>query len=54
MCILFLHVNPDPKDNEYRLIVATNRDEFYRRPAKTAFECPKTGVIAGKSLCYIS
>ncbi|XP_066144473.1 transport and Golgi organization protein 2 homolog isoform X1 [Euwallacea fornicatus] len=50
MCILFLHTNPDPKDNEYRLIVATNRDEYYRRPAKAAFQCPKSGIISGRDM----
>ncbi|KAL1501965.1 hypothetical protein ABEB36_007186 [Hypothenemus hampei] len=50
MCILFLHTNPDPKDNEYRLVVATNRDEYYKRPAKVAFQCSKTGIIAGRDM----
>ncbi|XP_050312895.1 transport and Golgi organization protein 2 homolog [Anthonomus grandis grandis] len=50
MCILFLHTNPDPQDNEYRLIVATNRDEYYTRPAKAAYKCPETGVIAGRDM----
>lgn len=47
MCILFVHVNPEPKKNEYRLIIATNRDEVYQRPAKTLYRCEKTGVVGG-------
>lgn len=48
MCILFVHTNPNPKENEYRLIIATNRDEFYKRPAQPVYQCPETKVIAGK------
>lgn len=50
MCILFVHTNPEPEDNEYRLIVATNRDEYYKRPAKPAFRCPDTDIIAGRDM----
>lgn len=50
MCILFLHTNPEPKDGDYRLIVATNRDEYYNRPAKQAFRCPETDIIAGRDM----
>ncbi|CAG9770121.1 unnamed protein product [Ceutorhynchus assimilis] len=50
MCILFLHTNPDPKEDEYRLIVATNRDEYLKRPAKTAYQCPKTSIISGRDM----
>lgn len=36
MCILFFILNENAKDNEYKLILAANRDEFYARPALVA------------------
>ncbi|KAL3270540.1 hypothetical protein HHI36_021078 [Cryptolaemus montrouzieri] len=50
MCILFIRTNPSPKEGEYRLIIATNRDEFFKRPAKEAFLCPETKIIGGRDL----
>ncbi|XP_076254582.1 transport and golgi organization 2 [Rhynchophorus ferrugineus] len=50
MCILFVHTNPKPEENEYRLIIATNRDEFYKRPAQPVYQCPETKVIAGRDM----
>lgn len=45
---MFIYTNPNPPAGGYRLIVASNRDEFYRRPARNAFLCPETGIIGGK------
>lgn len=48
MCLIAFAYRCHPR---YRLIVAANRDEFYRRPtARAAFwpECP--GVLAGRDL----
>lgn len=36
MCILFIYRNPDASAESYRLIVATNREEYLIRPAKPA------------------
>lgn len=36
MCILFIYRNPDANSESYRLIVATNRDEYLKRPALPA------------------
>ncbi|XP_074041702.1 transport and Golgi organization protein 2 isoform X2 [Leptinotarsa decemlineata] len=47
MCILFLHVDPNPADGQFRLIAATNRDESYRRPALPAVKNNETNVIGG-------
>ena len=33
MCLILFAVQPNP---DYRLVVAANRDEFYRRPAHPA------------------
>lgn len=48
MCILFIHTDPNPKKEGYRLIVASNRDEYYERPAAPAAEIDNTFVIGGK------
>ncbi|CAH0549547.1 unnamed protein product [Brassicogethes aeneus] len=50
MCILFIYVDPNPDEGGYRLIIASNRDEYYRRPAKNAFLCEKTGIIGGRDM----
>ena len=47
MCILFVYINPDPKPGEYKVILASNRDEMYKRPAKPAHEWPQGGVYGG-------
>ncbi|XP_011644020.1 transport and Golgi organization 2 homolog [Pogonomyrmex barbatus] len=36
MCILFIYRNPDADVRSYRLIIASNRDETYKRPASSA------------------
>lgn len=36
MCILFIYRNPNADIQSYRLIVASNRDETYKRPASSA------------------
>lgn len=33
MCILFIFTNANPSPNGYKLILVSNRDEFYIRPA---------------------
>lgn len=50
MCILFLYIDPEPKENGYRLIIATNRDEFYKRPAKFAEKIRENGIIGGQDM----
>lgn len=51
MCILFVYVNNSgrPVPGEYRLIVASNRDEYYARAAKAAapWENSNNVVIGG-------
>ncbi|KAK2582684.1 hypothetical protein KPH14_004958 [Odynerus spinipes] len=36
MCILFIYRNPNADAKSYRLILASNRDEFFKRPALPA------------------
>ncbi|XP_044260425.1 transport and Golgi organization protein 2 [Tribolium madens] len=50
MCILFVYTDPKPPKGGYRLIVASNRDEYYKRPAKQAFRCPHTNIIGGRDM----
>jgi uncharacterized protein with NRDE domain len=36
MCILFLIAFHDSSKSPYKLVLASNRDEFYKRPTKIA------------------
>lgn len=36
MCILFFDFQPFPQASAYKLILASNRDEFYDRPTDAA------------------
>ncbi|XP_042878340.1 transport and Golgi organization 2 homolog [Penaeus japonicus] len=49
MCILFVYINPEPKEGEYKVILANNRDEFYIRPTKPAYFWD-TGILAGADM----
>lgn len=50
MCILFAYVNPKPEPGGYKIILASNRDESFSRPALPAHEwLPNhSGVYGGK------
>lgn len=48
MCILFFVLNENAKgDGEYKLILASNRDEFYARPAQVAGPWEEDEFIIG-------
>lgn len=47
MCILFLTTNGNAKLGEYKLIVASNRDEYFNRPAKAAAAWPNHKNVFG-------
>ena len=49
MCIAFLYVNPYANENEWRLVLINNRDEFYERPTLPA-DWRENGLIYGKLL----
>ncbi|XP_032594318.1 transport and Golgi organization protein 2 isoform X1 [Drosophila grimshawi] len=36
MCVIFFYVNSEPKPTGYKLILASNRDEFFARDTQTA------------------
>ena len=49
MCILFFDFQPIPEANEYKLLLASNRDEFYDRPTDTAgFWNDNPNICAGR------
>ena len=49
MCILFVYVNPNPEPGGYKIILASNRDEIFKRPAKPAHKWSRhEGVYGGK------
>jgi hypothetical protein len=47
MCILFLHTTNNPAPNEFRLILASNRDEYYERPAHQAHIWDDDATVIG-------
>lgn len=47
MCILFFHIDADPGSNGYKLILASNRDEYYARPTAKAHAWEDTPWIFG-------
>lgn len=47
MCILFTYSNADPLPGGYKLILASNRDEYYARPASPAAEWQEDSCIVG-------
>ncbi|KAJ4445371.1 hypothetical protein ANN_07176 [Periplaneta americana] len=51
MCILFLHTDNNAAPDKFRLILASNRDEYYKRPTRQAhiWEEDPT-VIGGRDL----
>ncbi|XP_031626638.1 transport and Golgi organization protein 2 [Contarinia nasturtii] len=51
MCILFFILNKFPKADQYKLILAANRDEYYARPASVAERWKECDfVIGGRDL----
>lgn len=40
MCLLFTYLNPNPQPGQYRLVVASSRDEYYDRPTGQAHYWP--------------
>ena len=50
MCILFFDFQPFPQSGAYKLILASNRDEFYDRPTDTVrFWDDNPNICAGNS-----
>lgn len=49
MCILFIYVNNngEPIPGEYKLVLASNRDEYYTRPAKAAAPWEESPFVIG-------
>lgn len=47
MCIIFATANGNPQPGGYKLIIASNRDEFYSRPASIAKEWKDNPFVYG-------
>lgn len=47
MCILFFILNENARGDEYKLILASNRDEFYARPALIANHWKENEFVIG-------
>jgi len=48
MCILFTYINPSPQQGGFKVVIASNRDEMYVRPAKAAHQWQNhDGVYGG-------
>jgi len=51
MCILFTYINPSPQQGGFKVVIASNRDEMYVRPAKAAHQWQNhDGVYGGNCL----
>uniref|UniRef100_A0A8D8PUX8 Transport and Golgi organization protein 2 n=1 Tax=Cacopsylla melanoneura TaxID=428564 RepID=A0A8D8PUX8_9HEMI len=48
MCITFIYCNDNPPDNGYKLVIASNRDEEYRRETKHLHHWPNRNIIGGQ------
>lgn len=56
MCILFLIADGNPVPGGYKLILASNRDEFYTRPALPAAPWVENPFVYGGkcgSQCFV-
>ncbi|ROT62798.1 putative transport and Golgi organization protein 2-like isoform X2 [Penaeus vannamei] len=49
MCLLFVYINSDPKEGDYKLILVNNRDENYNRPTKPA-RFWDSGILGGADM----
>ena len=53
MCILFMYLNDKPEQCPYKLIVASNRDEYWDRPTEqAAFRGDRQQWIGGKCISF--
>ena len=49
MCIAFLSLSSDPKEDGYKVIIAFNRDEYFDRPTQEAhFWKENPDIISGE------
>ncbi|KAG0414089.1 hypothetical protein HPB47_008762, partial [Ixodes persulcatus] len=48
MCLLYLFVNPQPKPDEYLLVLANVRDEFFGRPTSGCHVWERNPQLVGR------
>ena len=51
MCILFVYINPCPKPGQLKVVLASNRDEVFKRPAKPSHQWPDYEGVYGGNNC---
>lgn len=51
MCILFLYVGSKDDSGDYSLILASNRDEYYDRPASNMVSWEEDPSVYGGTVC---
>lgn len=47
MCVIFFYANSQPGTNGYKLILASNRDEFFARNTQTAAKWSNADHVYG-------
>lgn len=52
MCILFIF-NGNGQDSDYKFILASNRDEYYDRPASSAAPWLEDPLVVGGKLAFL-
>jgi uncharacterized protein with NRDE domain len=52
MCILFFHAKKFNLPGKFRVIIVSNRDEFYKRPAAPAHFWKERPDVFGGSVSY--
>ena len=54
MCLLFMYTNDDAGPGEYRMVLASNRDEIWTRPTQRAefWSLEGQDIIAGEMIAF--
>lgn len=54
MCVIFAYNGSQDEDSDYSLIIASNRDEFYKRPSKNMGYWEEDPKIIGGEISFYS
>lgn len=47
MCILFVYTNPNVQKDTFRLVLISNRDEYFQRPAQSIQYLKDEEIVGG-------